>query len=123
MSRALFEAFNACDLDTFAAFTADGLEFYHDRDGLITKQQVLEAVRKNICGKVRRELVSGSVEVYPIPNHGALETGVHRFYEVAQGKPDKLVGIAKYAHVWRQTNDGWKLSRVLSYDHKPAQAP
>ena len=121
-SEALFVAFNTCNLEQFAGYAADDLEFYHDRDGLITKQQVLEAVKNNICGKVRRELVSGSLEVYPIPNHGALETGIHRFYEVGQGKPDKLVGIAKYSHIWRQTNGSWKLSRVLSYDHKAAGA-
>jgi hypothetical protein len=122
-SGALFEAFDVCNLEQFAGYAADDLEFYHDRDGLITKQQVLEAVKNNICGKVRWELVSGSLEVYPIPNHGALETGVHRFYEVAPGKPDKLVGIAKYAHVWRQTTNGtWKVSRILSYDHKAAGA-
>jgi hypothetical protein len=121
-SEALFVAFNTCNLEQFADFAADDLEFYHDRDGLITKQQVLEALKNNICGKVRRELVSGSLDVYPIPNHGALETGVHRFYEIAQGKPDKLVGIAKYSHIWRQADGAWKLSRVLSYDHKAAGA-
>ncbi len=122
-STALFDAFNTCNLERFASLTADDLEFYHDRDGLQTKQQVLEAVKNNICGKVRRELVSDSLEVHPIPNHGAVETGVHRFYQVAAGKPDKLVGIAKFVHVWRQTRRGWKLSRVVSYDHKAAQAP
>ena len=67
--------------------------------------------------------MSDSLEVHPIPNHGAVETGVHRFYQVAAGKPDTLVGIAKFVHVWRQTNAGWKLSRVVSYDHKAAQVP
>jgi ketosteroid isomerase-like protein len=122
-SAALFDAFNTCDLERFASLTADDLEFYHDRDGLITKQQVLQAVKNNICGKVRREPVSNTLEVHPIPNHGAVEAGTHRFYEVAPGKPDKLVGIAKFVHVWRQTDGGWKLSRVVSYDHKAAQAP
>ena len=122
-SGGLFDGFNACNLEQFAGYVADDLEFYHDRDGLITKQQALESLRNNICGKVRRELVSGSLDVYPIPGYGALETGVHRFYAVAEGRPDKLVGIAKYAHVWRQTTDGaWQLSRVLSYDHKGAGA-
>lgn len=78
----------------------------------------------NLCKseyRVRRELVAGSLEVYPINNYGAVEIGVHRFYETGKGQKEKLVGIAKFVHIWQKKDGEWKISRVISYDHKPAQ--
>jgi len=119
---ALFESFNTCDLETFAAFFVENPEFYHDRTGLETsKASIVDSIRNNICGKVRRELVAGSLEVHPLPNFGALEIGAHRFYELARGKDAGPVGIAKFVHVWQKTSEGWKVSRVISYDHAPAE--
>jgi hypothetical protein len=31
----VFEAFNSCDGEGFGAYIAEGIEFYHDVDGLI----------------------------------------------------------------------------------------
>ena len=60
---------------------ADDLEFYHDKTGLsVGKQKFLAAIQKNICGKVRRDLVPGTLEVYPIKGYGAVELGTHRFH-------------------------------------------
>jgi hypothetical protein len=33
------------------------LEFYHDKGGLMTSKQELDATKANICGKATRELV------------------------------------------------------------------
>ena len=77
-----FYAYNQCDslLEAYATYYADDLEFYHDQGGFSnSKKDVVEATRKNICGKVRRDLVPGSVEVYPIAGYGAIEIGFHRF--------------------------------------------
>src|SRR5437879_8127936 len=57
LDSALFDAYNRCDLEKFGTFFTDDLEFYHDKSGLTrSRQSVVEAVKKNICGKVRREL-------------------------------------------------------------------
>ncbi len=59
----------------------DGLEFYHDKTGLtVGKQPFLDAIKNNICGKVQRTIVPGSLEVYPLKDYGAVEIGVHRFH-------------------------------------------
>jgi len=114
----MFQAFNMCDLETFRSFFVEAPEFYHDTTGLETSRDgVVAAVKANICGKVRRELVPGSVEVHPIPQFGAVEIGTHRFYELARGVTASPVGVAKYVHVWQKTDAGWKLARVISYDH------
>jgi len=64
MDSVLFNAYNNCDMETQAKIFSDNLEFYHDKGGLMTsKQALLDAIKKNICGKVTRVLVPGSIEV------------------------------------------------------------
>jgi hypothetical protein len=65
--------------------------------------------------KIRRELVEGNLEVYPIKNYGAIEIGLHRFCHVENGKDE--CGIFKFVHVWQKRNGEWKVTRVISYNH------
>ncbi len=119
LDQQLFDAYNRCDLDKLGAMVADDLEFYHDKTGLsVGKQVFLEAIKKNICGKVTRELVPGSLEVYPLHAYGAVEIGVHRFHH--PGQADN-VGEAKFVHLWQSKDGSWKVTRVISYDHEPAK--
>ena len=61
----LFDAYNHCDLEKFGSLLADDLEFYHDKTGLSRGRPALvEGVKNNICGKVTRELVPGTLEVW-----------------------------------------------------------
>ena len=65
MDRRFFNAYNNCDLETQASIYSDNIEFFHDKWGLMTsKEQILEGTKNNICGKVTRELIEGSVEVW-----------------------------------------------------------
>jgi hypothetical protein len=43
--------------------------------------------------------------------------GEHNFYVTEKGV-EKLEGRAKFTHIWLLTKDGWKMSRVLSFDHQ-----
>ena len=113
MDSVYFNAYNNCDMDKQAAIYADSIEFYHDGSGLQTsKKALLSAIKENICGKVTRVLVKGSIEVYQIPNFGAIEIGLHRFINHAENnslsRPDKFVII------WRHRNDKWQITRVIS---------
>ena len=113
----LFDAYNHCDLKTFGSLLADDLEFYHDKTGLMRgRQAVVDAVKNNICGKVTRELVPGTLEVYPMANYGAVEIGVHRFHHPGD-KGTEGVGEAKFIHLWQETNGTWQITRVISFDH------
>jgi len=59
LDAALFDSYNKCDLDRFASFFVDDVEFYHDQGGVtLGKTTLTDSVKKNICGKVTRELVS-----------------------------------------------------------------
>jgi Domain of unknown function (DUF4440) len=113
----VFDAYNRCDLKRFGSFIATDVEFFHDNAGLmLTRAKVVDATKKHICGKVRRELVAGSLVVYPIKDYGAIAMGEHRFCEIAT---NECVGIAKFTNVWRERNGKWQMTRILSYDHQP----
>lgn len=121
LDSAVFDAYNRCDMDKFAAYFTEDVEFYHDKSGVSYGRDVLvRDVRQYICGKVRRELLPGSLEVYPIADFGAVEIGSHRFYETTGPTPNVPVGVAKFIHVWQYKDGAWKISRVLSFDHAPA---
>lgn len=64
---------------------------------------------------IRRELVAGSLRVFPIKGHGAIELGSHRFCHVENGKDD--CGTFDFLHGWRQSGGAWKITRVVSYGH------
>lgn len=124
MDSALFQTFNTCDLSKNGTFFTEDLEFYHDKSGLAVSRQKLVESLENMCrqpGRPKRELVKGSLRVYPIANYGAVQVGIHRFYEVTDGQ-EKPGSIAKFIHLWNNKNGGWKISRVLSYDHRLPQS-
>jgi hypothetical protein len=82
-----------------SSMVAEDLEFYHDKTGLaLGRQNLLDAIKNNICGKVTRELVPDTLEIYPIAKYGAVEIGVHRFHH--PGQPDN-VGEAKFVMLWQ----------------------
>lgn len=110
-----FGAYNTCDknLDTYAAFFSDDIEFYHDKGGLMTsKSELIAATKKNVCGKVTRELVPGSIEVYPINNFGAIEIGLHKFHNSAE--PNAISRSGRFLVVWKSESNTWKIVRVVS---------
>ncbi|MDP9338334.1 MAG: nuclear transport factor 2 family protein [Acidobacteriota bacterium] len=119
LDTALFAAYNRCDLDKFGSFISDDVEFYHDKGGVtLGKGALTEAIKKNICGKVTRELVPGSLQVYPMIGYGAVEIGIHRFHH--PGNETEGIGEAQFIHLWRYANGAWKITRVISYDHHEA---
>lgn len=113
----LFDAYNHCDLTTMASLVADDLEFYHDKTGLARgRQSLIDGVKNNICGKVTRELVPGTLQVYPISGYGAVEVGIHRFHHPGNAND---VGEAQFITLWQNTNGKWHVTRVISFDHHP----
>ena len=113
MDSIFFKAYNECDIKTQQAIYSDSIEFYHDKGGLSTsKTNILEATKKNICGKVTRELVKGSIEVSPIPGYGAVELGSHMFHN--NQEPGQVPKPSKFVIIWRNQNNKWTITRVIS---------
>lgn len=121
--------YNNCDIDDMMQFITDDIEFYHDKNGVLTgKENFRNAFQKNLCGnkdsRLRREAVKGSVNVFSMRSrdtlYGAIISGEHLFYVLETGKKDRLDGIGKFMNLWILQNGNWKMSRVLSYNHGPA---
>lgn len=114
MDSIYFDTYNTCNLEKMDSLMAGNLEFYHDKGGLSTsKAEVIAGIKKNICGKVTRELIKGSIEVYPIKDFGAVEIGYHRFHNNTEpeGSPSK---IDKFIIIWQWKDNTWKITRVVS---------
>lgn len=122
LDAATFDAFNRCseagELERHGSYFAPGVEFYHDTGGAtFTRDEMLANTGRNVCGHFRRELVVGSLRVYPIKDFGAIEQGVHRFCQFDTGKCD---GTADFVIVWSNVSGAWQITRVLSYAHRPS---
>ena len=107
-----FEAYNTCKMGVMDVLIVEDVEFYHDKGGFTTsKQQILDGVKNNVCNKSQRELLKGSIEVYPIPGYGAVQIGAHRFRNIVE----KSVGkYARFVHTWQWKDGKWQLKRVIS---------
>jgi hypothetical protein len=109
------DSYNHCKMDVQEVLISEDLEFYHDRGGLLTsKTQLINALKNNICGKVTRELLKGSIEVYPIKDYGAVEMGYHRFHNVNDTGDPNLAKFARFIHIWHRENGQWRITRVIS---------
>jgi hypothetical protein len=119
--------FLRCDPDRLRTMVTGDFEMYHDRDGVVARSaDTFVADYARSCRerqapnawRSRRELVAGSLNVHPVPGYGAIEDGVHVFYERQGDGPERLVGRARFTQIWALTPDGWRLARVLSYAHE-----
>lgn len=120
LDKEAFDAFNHCDqpgqLDKYASYFAPEVEFYHDQGGVTwTRDAMIANTGKFVCSHFRRELVPGSLRIYPIKDFGAIERGEHTFCQFDSGKCE---GIADFVIVWRLRDQRWEATRVLSYGHR-----
>lgn len=117
MDSVLFNAFNNRDTAAFKNLFTKDLEFYHDKGGLTDYQYTVAFMRSTVKNNngLRRDLVPGSLEIYPIKDYGAIEIGSHSFCHQENGKQD--CGTFKFVHIWKKTGEGWKIARVVSYGH------
>lgn len=122
LDTAVFDAFNHCSdpgqLEKHASYFAENVEFYHDTGGVTwNRNDMLANTRKHVCGNFTRELVPGTLHVYPIKDFGALSTGTHRFCQISSGKCE---GEADFTILWHQNGNTWEITRVFSYGHRAA---
>jgi len=124
---ALFEVmFDKCDPAALGDLVTEDVEFYHDKGGRMAGREAFvtdyaqgcEAKKAPDAWRSRRELTGGSMNVFPIPGYGAVEEGVHQFYERKGEGPEKLVGRAHFSVLWTLEVDGhWRMSRAFSVGH------
>ena len=123
LDAAVFDAFNHCSvpeqLQKHASYFAPDVEFYHDTGGVTwSRQDMVANTEKYVCGHFRRELVPGTLKVFPVKDFGAIAQGTHRFCQFADGKCE---GLADFVIVWSNQNGHWQITRVLSYGHRASK--
>lgn len=115
----MFAAFNAHDAAALGSWFTPDLEFYHDKGGLAGYDSTMAGFRRMFAqattADMHREMVPGTLEVYPLGEFGALEVCQHRFCHMENG--EQQCGTFKNIMVWRKDSTGYKVSRVISYDH------
>lgn len=122
--------FEGCDPARVRTMIADDIEMYHDKggfvwhgaDGVIADYaRSCEERKKPDAWRSRRELVRDTLRVDPVPGHGAIEDGVHLFYERKGDGPERLAGRARFTQTWTLGADGsWRLARIFSFAHEKA---
>jgi hypothetical protein len=124
-----WDAYNSCDTASFKNFFTEDVEFYHDKGGpSLGIGALTESMKKNLCGnddfRLRRKAVEGTVKIYPLKKgdeiYGAIISGEHQFFINQKGTPEYLDGQAIFTHLWLLKNGKWKMARILSYNHHPA---
>lgn len=117
MDSIMFQAFNTQNMEKFKAMFTEDLEWFQDNGGLIPYKTVFENFGNTFKNenKLSRELVKGSLEVYPIKDYGAIQIGRHQFKHVENGKLE--IGTFKFLMIWQKKDSLWRISRVVSYDH------
>lgn len=117
LDAALFDSYNRCDLEKFRFFFVADVEFYHDQGGLTSgAEKLTESVKNNICGKVTRELVPGTLQAHLMNGYGAVQLGVHHFHHTGH-EDTEAVGEGRFIHLWQYKDGTWKITRAISYDH------
>lgn len=129
--RELFAlAFDTCDAEGSRPLLAREFEFVHDKWGVTARspEEFIASIRQMCAGRATgqnvrasRELIEDSLRVYPVQNDGAIEIGEHRFYGLSENQPPQLRETGRFFHHWVLEDGAWKLRRVYSYDHRPAE--
>jgi len=119
--------FNTCNMVAFETVVSENFEFYHDKGGVTnSKSAFIQAFKNGLCKspetyQSRRELISGSLEVFALKNngelYGAIQNGKHQFFEKSVNKSETKGNIARFTHLWLLEGGEWQLARSLSYDH------
>jgi len=120
MDSVLFDAaFVTCSAPRVNALFRDDIEFYHDQTGLSAGEKARADFRRltENCPRtngVVREVVDGSLQVFPMKDDYAIQMGSHRFVNERASSST----VAKFVHLWQNKDGTWKLIRVLSFDHR-----
>ncbi len=120
--------FNTCDVSQFENLTSEDFEFLHDKDGISDKKKFINDLKNGLCGnpdnyQARRELVKESTKIFALYQegkiYGAIQEGVHQFFEKQTGQEERFGSSARFTHVWLIENSEWKLAKSYSYEHLP----
>lgn len=103
----LSQAYNACDLHRLRAYILQGASVATP-DG--RRVDPLKEARGRICGRMRRNIVAGSLVVRPVGNTGALVVGEERFCPV--GKASCSAPSNRFVARWARYDRAWRVAWI-----------
>ncbi|MGZ3766971.1 MAG: nuclear transport factor 2 family protein [Mucilaginibacter sp.] len=117
MDSLQFTAFNARNLDQLMNYFDNTLELYQDNTGVRNFDQTKQAFgglfKMNYV--LNRKLIPGTMEVYPIKDYGAIETGQHSFSHMENGQLQSFT--FKFMQIWQKKDGVWRVTREITYGH------
>jgi hypothetical protein len=117
MDSLQFSAFNARNLNQLMQYFDSSLELYQDNTGVRNYDQTKLAFSDlfKMDYVLTRKLLSETLEVYPIKDYGAIETGQHIFSHIENGQLQ--VGTYKFMQIWQKKDGVWHVTREITYGH------
>jgi hypothetical protein len=128
------EAHNTCDLALLKQTLTDDVEFYHDFIGVTTgNDNFIALMKRSVCKmpneKVRRQAIDGTVRISILRKfkegkfevYGAVVQGEHSFTVSYDGEPEEDSGTGHFFNTLLLTKDGWKIARMVRYQHTPGK--
>ncbi len=118
--------FNSCDLSQFEKLLSENFEFYHDIDGVSDKKKFISDLKKGLCKnsssyQAKRELLIPNTKIFALYKngkiYGAIQEGIHQFFETQTGQPERFGSSAKFTHIWQLEDNQWKLAKSYSFEH------
>lgn len=112
-----FDAFNARNLEKLMNYFDVSLELYQDNTGVRNFDQTKQAFgglfKMNYI--LTRKLIPETMEVYPIKDYGAIETGQHTFSHIENGQVE--AHTYKFMQIWQKKDGVWRVTREITYGH------
>jgi hypothetical protein len=117
MDSLQFGAFNARNLDQLMQYFDRTLELYQDNTGVRNYDETKQAFSSlfKMDYVLTRKLISETLEVYPIKDYGAIETGQHTFSHMENGQLQ--VGTYRFMQIWQKKDSVWRVTREITYGH------
>lgn len=113
----LFAAFNSRNSEKLKSFFSDDIEVFQDNIGVRDYNETIDAFQLLFQKEyvLTRTLVKNSMEVYPIKDFGAIQTGKHTFCHTENGKLE--CATFKFVQIWEKKNNKWQIIKIITYGH------
>jgi Domain of unknown function (DUF4440) len=112
LDACLTDACNRNNEHEIGSFFSDNLLFYRDNQpSPLDKRAFIGEMKRTVLGQARREVVMGSIHVYPVKGYGAMEIGLQRF----AGGHTKLGAAGKFVMLWRNEGGNWKVTQIVNF--------
>jgi Domain of unknown function (DUF4440) len=117
----LSDAYNRCKIATLKRMFDDDAELYFSGRGATDRiDEHTDEVRREFCGRFRRDSDPDTQAIYALPGHigavdGAIQIGAQSFCVV--GETPCRGAHMRFAAVWRRIDGEWKISRLIRYGY------